>query len=472
MLSNPKPTPSSAHWSKDFVEHLRTVHLALLATAMALIVVALTTKPYSTAVAARELRQIQDLRTHWSPEFVRNLPHGLFGKDYPWPEVPGKEGHTSFAISSDVKVLYAKVGLESVPNPTIYFAHLPTEFWYEDFRLDYLHPLSLSMKQIPDTVSGFRNWWNGLRTTCHVYFPTYVDVGDLTRYDSVTALDLLSSAELSKYRHRFIRIDVYLRMFAHPELVDYQSDLDFSLMPRQLRIYASAWTRTDVDIPLLASYMGTKPGTFDQSFKDLDDVAQAYGIQSFTALEESLSKIEPSDAPVFEAFGIKFPADLATIGGALVLLSVQLYLFVYLRRLYGTLRDDDLGWDVPWIGMDSSSLGKGIFLTTVSIVPVSSLVVLGGAAAARFTRGYWEFSSATVYVTSGSHWIVDVKLAAMALAVVLSGFIGILSWKYRPQVVASVTLPGTNHVTTAVAAGNGDTLTADPNGNQETDQFH
>src|SRR5215469_4918784 len=44
-----QPTP--AHWSKDFVEHLRTVHFALIATALALIVIALTTKPYSTDVA-------------------------------------------------------------------------------------------------------------------------------------------------------------------------------------------------------------------------------------------------------------------------------------------------------------------------------------------------------------------------------------------------------------------------------------
>jgi hypothetical protein len=63
----------AAHWSKDFVEHLRTVHLTLIATAAALVVVALTTKPYSTEVAKNELHKILELKANWSPGLFYSL---------------------------------------------------------------------------------------------------------------------------------------------------------------------------------------------------------------------------------------------------------------------------------------------------------------------------------------------------------------------------------------------------------------
>jgi hypothetical protein len=56
------------HWSKDFVEHLRTVHFALIATAVALVIVALTTKPYSTAVAKNEFHRLRGFMRNWTPD--------------------------------------------------------------------------------------------------------------------------------------------------------------------------------------------------------------------------------------------------------------------------------------------------------------------------------------------------------------------------------------------------------------------
>jgi hypothetical protein len=69
----PQIPATPAHWSKDFVEHLRTVHLTIIVTAVALIIIALTTKPYNTAVASNELQKIYELKSAWSPDRIREM---------------------------------------------------------------------------------------------------------------------------------------------------------------------------------------------------------------------------------------------------------------------------------------------------------------------------------------------------------------------------------------------------------------
>jgi hypothetical protein len=127
------------------------------------------------------------------------------------------------------------------------------------------------------------------------------------------------------------------------------------------------------------------------SFYDLRQIADKNGYDNFTNLEEILSKSETSEAPVFEAFGIKFPADIATLGGTLALLGVQLYFFLYLRKLYGSLKQHDPGWDVPWIGMDSSGLAQSAYMATIVILPVVSETILSLKTAARLSMGYRKF---------------------------------------------------------------------------------
>src|SRR6202023_2887975 len=83
---------------------------------------------------------------------------------------------------------------------------------------------------------------------------------------------------------------------------------------------------------------------------------------------------------IFEAFGMKFPAGRVTLWGELLLLSVQLYFFIYLRQLSGKLNADDPGWDVPWVGMDTSALGQAILFVSLVALPIGAMGLLGGQA--------------------------------------------------------------------------------------------
>lgn len=67
------------HWSKDFVEHLRTVHFTLIGLAIGLIVIVLSAKPYDSVVALRQLHEILELKKLWTVEWLmqRGEKNGL-----------------------------------------------------------------------------------------------------------------------------------------------------------------------------------------------------------------------------------------------------------------------------------------------------------------------------------------------------------------------------------------------------------
>jgi len=65
------PTTAPAHWSKDFVEHLRTIHFALIVVSGGLIVLALSSQPYNTKAAYQQLEEIINLKTAWSAGWLR-----------------------------------------------------------------------------------------------------------------------------------------------------------------------------------------------------------------------------------------------------------------------------------------------------------------------------------------------------------------------------------------------------------------
>jgi hypothetical protein len=194
---------------------------------------------------------------------------------------------------------------------------------------------------------------------------------------------------------------------------------------------------------ILAHYIGLKQedGPFETVFRDLSEFSSTNGVESLSALESMLTRVDMSDTPVFEAFGLKFPADLATLGGIVILISVQVYLYIYLRRLQGTLKADDEGWDVAWIAMDSSRLARTLLFVT--LVPVLSLLTLEGETSSRLLRGYWSVWDGKGQLASikGWHWTVDIRLLLMFVALILSSWLGALCWKYRPRLNAEADAP-------------------------------
>lgn len=415
-------------------------------------------KTYSVAVAARELRQILSFEENWSPQVVKRA------------FMISRTGVVGYKIS-DSAVLEA-LGLgepmffaETQSGPAAYRMNRPDANWIigcsdERFKIRVLwgkeRELAVDHRQLPETVKDFGEWWDGFKKPCYFYFPemiagAYVTEVDKTRMPISNPRYLFYTAKPES--NVKTRLDLGLDFQRHNGR-NSRGDSDFSYLStdpaRQLVEYfgevESQSNRFTVDIPVvgavtselsiatLSSHFGVKEEPFNSAFRDLVDVANSFGTQGLKVLNDDFSKVEPSDTPVFEAFGIKFPSDLATIGGCLVLLSAQIYFLLYLRKLSGTLKRDDPGWDVPWIGMDESRWARVVLWMTIVLLPTISMAALMIGAAARITRGYWQYwggkFNMAVY---GLHWTIRLKLVLLCFIIEVCFYLGMLCWKYRPK---------------------------------------
>jgi hypothetical protein len=465
------------HWSEAFVEHLRTVHFALIATAAALIVVALTTKPFSTEVANYELHRLLYLKQHWSATFVRNE----FGIEITTKD-PKKQSLDAFGKRFDVELSPVEKALNEIPiNQDCCFveddhedvdhprgedvhaqAHFPTDTVYIS-TTDYggtAHASDVRVPPMPGNLREIGLFWATLDDeNMTLYYPEAIDnIGLLTNVENFDSKIQLSPAGSAFYNFLFPvgedkkhpvsmkleRVSEISEQDSHPQnlVLRFTGEYDQGQeQSKQFEIHAlvTTYVYSELDGAGLARYLQVKSPKFDRAFYDLLQVADKDGVTTLPELSDILTKSELSETPVFEAFGIKFPTDLATLGGTVVLLSVQVYFFVYLRRLYGSLRQDDPGWDVPWIGMDSSGLARTIFLITVVILPALSLVILGREAAIRMTRVYWDWVGGIFHhdPVGAWSWPVKFKLLGLIVSVILSGCLGALSWRYRPRIAAT-----------------------------------
>jgi hypothetical protein len=57
--------PNPSHWTQDFVEHLRTVHLALATVSVSLLVVLVGAKDIDFSKALTQATEVSELSTKW-----------------------------------------------------------------------------------------------------------------------------------------------------------------------------------------------------------------------------------------------------------------------------------------------------------------------------------------------------------------------------------------------------------------------
>lgn len=280
----------------------------------------------------------------------------------------------------------------------------------------------------PDTMAGFEDWWNRLiGPPGKVYVLKFIELDTATASSRTSSIRVRLSNLQDGSHWQPKHVDQTMNLDVRPNFDSERINNGFMYVGDDGFVtvtFPAEYVVVNLNDKTLSEYLGVSPGRFNEVFRQLQEFAKTSGIQSLPALEEALSKSDLSDSPVFEAFGIKFPAGTAILGGVVVLLGVQLYFFLYLRKLNGSLKPDDPGWDVPWIGMDSSGLARAAFMGTVVLLPVVSLMVLSHETlrVALFVK--WDRTGV-------------LKTLGLLLVMTLSAFLGIRSWKFRPQVSSS-----------------------------------
>jgi hypothetical protein len=282
-------------------------------------------------------------------------------------------------------------------------------------------------------LNGFKDWWNSLLTPGVLYVPSAIVTKEVL--DGLGTFESFSF-ENKKLEHQLVGVSVT----GTDKAATYKFFFE-----------TGVWNRDSFEIPVLDAQVFTvtqdslihnvQPGIFERSFSDLSVAAAQQMTLPLKDVLDSVHEEAAKGGEVFEAVGLKIPIRVITLGGNLVVLSIQLYFLVYLRQLCGKLKPDDPAWDVPWIAMDSSVLSKIIFYVSVVILPSLASILLGWQATARLTAEYWERTELWFrpihFLKGPRQWdhAALLEITFLTLAAIASGYLGLLSWKYRPQVV-------------------------------------
>ena len=453
---------SPAHWSKDFVEHLRTVHFVLIAVSVGLIWILSKTN----ASALSQIRQIVLLKKDWPPSWLYIAGVDLHkGKNVLLRDASGGVSR-EFGPSLRREGLVGVVGSIQGPksHETLRF-NLPEKNWYEDGDGS-----NWSLSHFPATLSSFREWWDDLQKSHRIYFPYHLcktghvyragtrgdhawhKVGELilnpvtiTQTSSADSSPAMEVFQLNLEKGEPFTYEDYKKEKVDDKEWEYIADAKDG--QRQFRLSVCMLNRVDLDQEVLISglhfeaehgkdnpnLVPLSPGPFEKSFHALSEESSGLEVEPLEDIEKDVAERLSKSPGEYEAFGMKFPIAQITTWGTVMLLGIQLYFFLYLRRLTAKLDPADPGWDVPWICLDRSFMAQVVQFATVVILPLIAMLLLCSHALSHLTA---------VYRIPGSPHLLPVRewggviLAQIALflLVILTALLGVLSWAHRPQI--------------------------------------
>ncbi|HEY2498952.1 MAG TPA: hypothetical protein VGK24_17955 [Candidatus Angelobacter sp.] len=396
--------------SQDFVEHLRTVHFALLASCIALFVVLTSPTPADFGKAEAALGEINDIATTWNPHLMK----AAFDR---------KENEIAAQCNKELPSVYADDG-----SKIYLFKFERTQFlresrakWY--FLTNYFEGLDgvsspASSFQSPPNLAKFRELWDSSFT---VLCPT--GVGDQAQFSQPNQTS--SYLALQPFPNKLPpelaakpRVDV--KLTAVMQLAKTGSKAYGEEVP----VFAGGYNdgRRFVTIETPASWITptdkvrwrdeiilARPNShlvhadFKSAFPELAAVAKD-DIQDMRLGDLSkLLGIEMNFAKVsFEAFGIRFPAENTSRWGVLLVLGIQLYFWLHFREY----RKRSPGSSIAWIGAYGDRVSRSVFQTTALLLPIATVV----------------FAAVHTPTTGIRLWDVYLSTAAIAASILISAF--------------------------------------------------
>jgi transcriptional regulator GlxA family with amidase domain len=431
------------HWSAGFVEHLRSVHFALMTLSVGLILIVLSSEPrYNIGTALTQADQILYLRARWKLAWL--LGAGRMRSS----DVPVGDLEASTMRDSDVPLGGSDVRQDAefecgLNNSRMYKCVVSTN-WIA-VRRDpdtgrTAEAPSFVNPSLPITIVRFQQWWDTLAEGVTFYMPNQFGQGFVEAQDGngwkrsgetilVRNTTDSKATEVVKFNLRLCNPD------GRGVPVELESEAGaFDLRGKRSVIPIVQIRDTKVNQNSFHDlFKEWKPGTFDETFKDFSVATRDFkslGVEHARNRLDEESK-SATGAEQFEIFGVKIPASLLTSWGILGLLCVELYFLVHLKQLSNKLNADDAGWDTPWLGMYASPLPRVIYFTSITIVPVIAVGLLAAHICAdlvSISGMPWNWKLAQ----DGDKW-APLTVMICVLAFCLSGWLGWLSWIYRPR---------------------------------------
>jgi hypothetical protein len=441
MWLRSKPTSSPGHWSKDYVEHLRGVHFALVTVAVGLILL-LSSKTYDAKMAVEQMDLVTRTNELWARGGTEESP-----TEYTLP-------HDGHPIRLSRNFFF---GIVNSTNQLFTFQiREPNEF-----RCHFYYSLFNPRPSAHD-LNEFRDVWDEFSE------PVFEDsvtslasgrVGQTPRQTDPKTLTLPGDTEPVTIKVLDQHIDqAATGPFTTSGIVELS--LDFrpcsTENPLATELVGRYGSRTFIFNVATIARSGVLPpvnsdsddvfrflpdqarpqihAPFDLVFSDLVEASKGRMNENLATLSSDVHSQANKGDEALDAFGVKIPSEQVTRWGLIVLVGVQLYFLMYLKQLSKKLTPNDPAWDVPWMAMDQSRLAKTLLFVSVLCLPIYAASLVAVRALEEFPN---QSLLGVIYSFRVDHLLITIQHLRQNV-LILIGFIAsvrlsILCWKYRPR---------------------------------------
>ena len=413
-----------AHWSKDFVEHLRTVHFSLAVVALALVITATNTTREEDQAAFTQVQQIAKLTRQW-PAVV----HAVY--EYAMTDSNLK---TSWIFPIAIRVPERVSKQREIDDTVSIPDSLLTEM--DEWRSSVKVPSQI------DNLAEFREFWNLLHKGIGLRLPELPDESSACEqyvrieYSDGSSDVIDQSTEPDTFEPKFLPPDADPKAVKEEE--DREKRAEHSVLPNcevnsersavssisgpMFKSFDSfdspdswdqdhATLRVDTTLPpsrttseirnnAYAVIAGTeievhlrtvkinetslkriyfndwKSGSFDEAFPQLNSIMT--GISTLD-VNDALHRVESQVASAQQevsVLGFTIPLAQLSRWGAFVLISVQLYLWLHLYEFTTRIDTDAPGFEVAWIGIYRSLPSRLATFVSCALLPVIASALL------------------------------------------------------------------------------------------------
>jgi hypothetical protein len=360
--------PTKGAWTKDHVEHLRTVHFALLTISCGLFVFALTYHPQKIQHAIDQMNRIINLQ-------------GLGSQSTLIDALGLSQARSS---QSAISVALGFSGASSDTNRELRFVSVPWSHDGKAFRTPrgMAFPLDDMSDTFPfarlETLDDMAALWNkpdvvkhvlvveqSLDSNCTIWNPDRNEWVDLPPLETPSSGGM-TAGQLTWTARK--EADRYLLSAASTDRKPPRVKCDGLVKSIATHSYL---------VERLQPERGRLGDSFNQAFPELSEMVDASDrSQKLEAIREQLRAERRAKSSDFEAFGLHIPQEIAGPCGIVVILVVQWYFFLHLRELGKQYSVDASGWAVAWIGIYRSGAARLTFGLSVTLVPAAVVITL------------------------------------------------------------------------------------------------
>ena len=419
--------PTPAHWSKAFVEHLRTVHFTLTGLCVGLMVI-LMSPTFDARKAASQMATIMRVVNHWHD--IDKQMSAVNGSMHPDDIIlQGSSINLVGSIFSNIQFNFHSSSLVYICRSRT-FVQGPTLTPLDEYR--------------PTSLQQFVDLWNVLRAPTVILRPVSIGRKALVYpHDNSKPFTIRLETAVAKNPgpvaldfdlHPSTTADCDPNVRKYREVVFTVNDppgaREIAIVVNAVNQQVLSHALSDAGFVLHATGPQDRDArSFSQAFPDLATAASGRYEEDLEVLSRQIYDESSKGADSFEAFGMKFPSNQVTRWGIILIICVQLYFLAYLIHFYKTLQPDDEGWNTPWIGMSESALARILLFATVVILPLATAwILIRQAELADFVHPAFDFGHDTVF--NKSHYRFTLAGAGLCAGLAL------LCWLYRPRLAS------------------------------------